>query len=436
LPAATPVAASSRGGWFGRWFLFYTPSRGLAWLAHTLFFVSLTGLLLTVPLAFAEARKDPESIVAPVVWLILTLLFRAWAGLLESGHSYGLRQRLLLYAPSRPIGWLPRGLFYISLFATSIVAMALPIVLLSPGARDREVILGMIFAATLWLFLTLLFRAWAVALDPRPSDASREPARWRRWLLLYIPSRPAVFLLHVLFYFGPVVFYIALDTYFLSPTERVILVNPAGQTVDMQAAQALPLIYLVLAILVIRGWAASFHPAGDGARKRLRWLFLGRTSRRVGYIPRILYYVAAFCLPLAIFTLFEDDVHGGLSLAAPFHAWNYCLWVTLPCAMVAISARGWAISLDATTAALQPPGGGFADRIRKVLLLDLPPDWQVWLVRSDLGLVLLLLILAARQSEAIELLRLVLTVGLVLLAAVGWASSLRRSARQLASKAG
>jgi hypothetical protein len=408
----------------------------LAWLVHTLFFVCLTGLLLTVPVAFAEARKDPDTIAAPVVWLILTLLFRAWAGLLENGPSSGLRRLLLLYAPSRPIVWLPRGLFYISLFATSMVAIALPILLLSPGTRDREVILAMVFAAALWLFLTLLFRAWAVALDPHPSDASRKPARWRRWFLLYIPSRPAVFLLHVLFYLAPVVFYIALDTYFLSPTERVILVDPAGRTVDMQASQALPLVYLVLAILIIRDWAASFHPAGDGARKRLRWLFLARPSRRVGYIPRILYYAAALLLPLAIFTRFEDDVHGGLGLAAPFHAWNYSLWVTLPCAMVAISARGWAISLDAGTAALQPGATGFAGRIRKALLLDVPPDWQVWLVRSDLALVLLLLIMAVRQSEAIELLRLMLTVGLVLLAAVGWAASLRRSARQLASKAG
>lgn len=414
-PLAAPATLASRqanADWFRRWFLLYSPSRAFAWVPHALFFVSLTSLVLTIPVALSGIGHDPALATAPLVWLGLTLLFRAWAAYFESSGQSAVLRWFLLYPPRRAIGWLPRVGFFICLLGTVSVMFVIPEIGISESLRDSESASTLAFTFVMMLGLTMAFHTWGAAMDRNPDEAPTEPGRFRRALLLYVPSRPAVAILHCLFFLGPFVFFVALDNYFLSPTELVL--DESGHS--MQAFLALPLGYIVLLILLIRDWAAIYGPNGAGARKRMRWLFLGMPARLVGWIPRMLYYLAGSLLPLALFQLFEDHEHGGLSLTGPIHDLTEVVWFVAPIVGIVISSRRWARGIDAPGA--PTASTSFWARARVILVGANGSDPELWLARAAVCFAAVLAVLGAPEAGSTP--QKLIMAGTLLVPTTGW----------------
>lgn len=90
------------------------------------------------------------------VWLMLVLIVRTVAAAVDRvGARSRLEHWVLLYKPERPAGWIFRGLFYITLTFTLLIAP----VLVSMVRVDRDsagVLLGFGAFATIPLFLRYL----------------------------------------------------------------------------------------------------------------------------------------------------------------------------------------------------------------------------------------------------------------------------------------
>src|SRR5262249_1727078 len=154
----------------------------------------------------------------------------------------------------------------------------------------------MVFTLVFWLILTLIFRAWAQRIDRRQLSSFSSvplPQGVRHWLLLYVPSPSAIMVLHILFYAGLLLVGLGYHEYFLSGNMGVSITSTSGASVNAPIFLALPLCYIALVTLIVRDWAAMYHPSGDAARKRMRWLFLRAPARPAGLLALALYYASA-----------------------------------------------------------------------------------------------------------------------------------------------
>ena len=83
------VAGSPPNHWFRRWLLLYIPRRRIAWIPHTLFFITLTITLFGL-LGMLMDLNDPEigaGLLGLGLFLALALLFRKWAIRADEGAT-------------------------------------------------------------------------------------------------------------------------------------------------------------------------------------------------------------------------------------------------------------------------------------------------------------------------------------------------------------
>jgi hypothetical protein len=99
LDAATAVAKDKH--WVRRWLLLYAPKRAIAWIPHTLFFISLT-ITIFAPIGIFTDMDSSEvwvGLFGVAFYLVLTIAFRAWAVRLNRGavESHGPAQHPRLW---------------------------------------------------------------------------------------------------------------------------------------------------------------------------------------------------------------------------------------------------------------------------------------------------------------------------------------------------
>jgi hypothetical protein len=100
----------------------------------------------------------------------------------------------LLYAPKRPIAWIPHTLFFIFLTITIFGCIGL---LSEPS--DPEIWYG-ILGLAVFVAIMLLFRAWAVRLERGAPVTQEPPSPRRRWIATVILVTALT--LEVFFVFG------------------------------------------------------------------------------------------------------------------------------------------------------------------------------------------------------------------------------------------
>ncbi len=119
-------------------------------------------------LAVAASAETPSAHSSPILYSAETPSSPA--------QKNRFRDWFLLYAPKRPIAWIPHTLFFISLTITIFA----PIGIFADSTDSSEIWIGLL-GVSFYLLLTIAFRAWAIRLNrgapvltgPRP-----HPRRW------------------------------------------------------------------------------------------------------------------------------------------------------------------------------------------------------------------------------------------------------------------
>jgi hypothetical protein len=391
-----------------RWLLIYAP-RGIASLIlHVFFYVSFAvGVLIVFtvgPIAAEDHAALPALGIAVGMWIVIAAIFREVAIVVDRiGTPNRLERWLLFYLPTRPLGWIPRVLFYLSLPISLVVAYAL---VDDWQNKDEDGVFGLLVIC----MMVALLRA-GVAL----SERNRPPNRLERWLLLYRPVSRAGWAVHVLFYCGvilglsvlstlgdvssdgtkdlwgtlPVLFIFAgslilcrisaadfdpfhspsprrgrFRSFFLlyAPSKRplwilhglfyclldALVVLPFdifGEPREDKLDDFIALGGLTLFALAVREIASRLETARDHARPSDKWLLLGPAKRRSERVPRILFYGAVLAPPFLAPRFLAGNAERGVWYGL-YENESFFLMAVLSAVAIAVSAYCWARSYD------------------------------------------------------------------------------------------
>jgi hypothetical protein len=223
-----------------RWFLAYTPSGAKAWIVHSLFFVSLSLVLIGIVTTVVEAagEEDWGPLWFVVIFLIPTLFLRWFALWLERPRSS---------ADNPKWSWIPMALFW-------FVVVLIPIEwMLSAGGEDLDFSIEQLqrewpraaYHTVFFLLVAICAYGWA---HSRVSGPRRPLGKLRSALLLFVPSRP--------------VGWIALFSWFAGwamVLRAAYLVLSRGKDNTPRGLEVIALGYLLSAWK----WAQSFRPPID-----------------------------------------------------------------------------------------------------------------------------------------------------------------------------
>ena len=262
---------------------------------------------------------------------------------------------LLLYSPSHPATWIVHVLFYFGLLTLAVA----PITMARMGEPG-----GAVAIAAAYLGILAVLRAIAATVEPGATTNA-----FRRWWLLYKAPRTGTTVLHVLFFL------------MLLLTGTVMVVLPpmiASQTSEL-ATLVLVDVVVVLIVLTfaIREIAAArdpLRPAGLERNWFARLFYTWRPRRAAVWLPRLLWYVAAFLL-LLLGPQILADPDGNLRWAAVAENGGQVSHAALLLA-VAISARGWVRGLESLR--LRALDSRSGSRVRQYLPLAVPSKAIGW----------------------------------------------------------
>jgi hypothetical protein len=393
---------------FERWLLLYRPVQVTGWILRAVFYVSLiaTSVVLTVMLG---TTKGPDSdlqgsLMGLALCAGLAFFSRGLTVALERTHEPTRFERwFLLYRPTRRAGWILHGLFYLCIYALLVL---FPTLFEASTSDDMRVAIGVL---TMYVFLVILFRGLAIDFDPNASP-SNKPGWFRRLLLLYSPSRPALWILHVLFYLIVGSALSGLPFLIEDPAETLFVVG-----------------YVWFIALCLREFAIEYHSAPTVTPRWAKWLILGRPSRPLAWIPRTILYSALLLLPPLFVNAFRD-ANDNLALRALRENVELILRGIVPTALIAIASRAWAAYYELPENTLDFTMAGKMSTIRKVLLLYSPARAAGWVPHTLFYLVGLVLIATVGNFSVLRIQnlssRLIFELMLVclLVSVWGWAS--------------
>lgn len=404
-----------------RWLLLFRPDKSSGWIIRVLFYLSL--VLTSVALAglfSTDAEPEQDDYIGKAALIALgfipPFLLRSLAAALERARGPNRIERwLLLYRPSRGVGWIVHTLFYIGLTATFMMLIAFVAGTAKHGQDLAE--LGSALAG--WLVILAVFRAWAVRFDPlaRNSTVRR---RFQNFFLLYAPAKRGVWTLHILFYVSLL--------FLISALVAIPLLGRGDERTLLALVSTV--VSMGFAAFVIREWSRGFEPEQQGIQAR-RWRALLRpASRSIAWVPRIVLFCDVFFLPLALSVAFENE-NGDLTWRFLSWNWGYILRVLAPMIMIAIAADGWATSYWPSQWASLPisSSAGLGSKLRHALLLYIPSPPAGWTPHVIFYLAGILLFAAMIRPSLLllsrHLDRTVLEVMLLILFACarGWARS-------------
>lgn len=335
------------------WFLLYAPTGIASLTLHVLFYACLSATVILLSVLVLVGLRDRSALagfeIGIGVWLMLVLIVRTVAAAVDRvGAPSRLEHWVLLYKPERPAGWILRGLFYITLTFTLLIAPVL-VSMVRVDGDSAEVLLGFGAFATIPLFLRYL-----VFLLER----KREPNRFEKWLLLYRPTGIGGWVLRILFY---------VSLTFSISVLAAVLITAKEPDDDVQGTLGGLALFVVLTFLS-QGLTAALEQNRQPNRFQ-RWFLLYRPARRAGWIAHGLFYLCVVvCVVFMAFMVIgapeEPDPSERHLLLAMF-ASN---------AVMTIVFRGLAIDYDPNAPSTPEPGA-----FRSALLLHSPTRQVLWI---------------------------------------------------------
>lgn len=201
-----PDAATNR---LRRWLLLYAPNRLSVALLHVFFFLNIVfGVLVGLGLATLVLQQPallPYAIFPGVIWLTVVLVIREIASNMDplrdptSSRSW-LTTLFFLWRPRTALAWMPRVIFYASLFLGLLLIFFSG--LFDGDGNLTEEIRTVLSNAVLFGALIVAARGWSNSLQRRP--ISRAPLLKRMPSLLFPAPRTlrAIWFAWLLFVMG------------------------------------------------------------------------------------------------------------------------------------------------------------------------------------------------------------------------------------------
>jgi hypothetical protein len=284
-----------------RFLLLHRPSHRARWVWHVFFYIALLALVAMAPIVLEEIRtkSTAEALLGTPFWVILLVASRAAAVRGErDGRTLGRAARwLLFYSPRYRWATLLHVLFWVCLVGTASI--------LALGVSGHE-FLSVEYLFELFFFLTGTVILWGMASDLEQERQRASPQGIRRALLLFVPDRRALWILHVIFY-GTILVAAesALEIATGQLSMRTISTDTGEVILSTSVVVVAPLIYMLLLMLVSQHFAICLEPWGRAIQSPWTWLWPGHLPkhgpRRVAFILSAgLFYTSAALGPLFI----------------------------------------------------------------------------------------------------------------------------------------